>query len=130
MQGNELEMLKSTRQYENNGSKRRDRYNNGEGAAKNVQAKKGSGLSAGITEAKPDPVKFPDEEKKDVIVPERQQIKISDGLTGDHRQSKSVSSAVPSTHRNAGADLKRERKLARRAERRAALDASNGNVAQ
>ena len=130
MQGNEVEMLKSTRQYENNGSKRRDRYNNGEGAAKNVQAKKESGLIAGSAEAEPDPVQFTDEEKKDIIVPERQKIKISDGLTGDRRQSQSVGSAVPSTHSNAGADLKRERKLARRAERRAALDASNGNVAQ
>lgn len=135
MRENELEMLKSTREYESNGAKKRDRRKSGEGVSKNRPAKNDSAVPVGGTESNnklnppiqsSDPAKSTGDQKVDAMVLEGQNKIKAGGLSEDSKQLQGLSSDASTAHRSAGADLKRERKLARRAERRAA----NGNASQ
>lgn len=119
MRENEVEIMKTTREYENKGAKNRDRRKSGEGSSRNRPAKNDSVDTAGSAGPKinlnppiqsTDTARSTGEQKVDAMVLERQEKINADASTA---------------HRSAGADLKRERKLARRAERRA-KEAANG----
>jgi predicted RNA-binding protein with RPS1 domain len=125
---NELAMLKFRRQYENNCAKKRDRQKNGEGDSKRKSAKNETATTDRSIESNLDTAKS-GEPNRGGIVSGGQNIMSAGGSPEIRGQLQATNSdALSSTHRSAGVDLKRERKLARRAERRAAMQAANGNA--
>lgn len=122
MRENELERLKLRRQYEKNDAKKYDRQSSGEGPSKRRPAKKDSDAT-NVTSST-------DEQMKEENYPGDQKTKAVYGLSEGHGQLQGLGSDTSSAYRNAGVDLKRERKLARRAERRAAAEVANGNASQ
>jgi hypothetical protein len=129
MRENELEMLKSRRQYENNGANKRDRQKNGEVAIKRKSGKNDTAITDGSIDSNLDTTKFTFKSNRDGMVPGGANVMPAGGLPEIRGQLQAINSDAPSSaHRNAGVDLKRERKLARRAERRAATEVANGDA--
>ncbi len=129
MRENELEMLKSRRQYENNSENKCGRHKNGEVASKRKSAKNDTAISDGSIESNLDTAKSTFKPNRDGMVPGGANVMSAGGSLEIRGQLQAINSDAPSSaHRNAGVDLKRERKLARRAERRAAMEVANGNA--